>query len=309
MDTWDFIKDQADGHAVGVITAKTPRANYQYKLNGKEWQDELGLNMYAMDMRQYDPAIARWIVQDPVIHHNFSPYNAFDNNPVFWADPSGGNSETPQVDMFGRPKYDSNGMYIPPFERGSDALTSNDGGTSYLGGGGPSNSNNIHLEGEAAQVFVTLLQKFLNSRLNDLMQKTILEIVYQRTNETKNSTTGFFYIEGTDITGYFIEPSGPSTTKSKLDKRIPADNYFLKLNQGKKYGLLVYNNKVPESRGIVIHIGNYPIDTVGCLLPGKTIGVDFVGNSGAALEAIMAAYNTITTEFAELRLRIIDIKR
>ncbi len=45
--------------------------------------------MYAMDMRQYDPAIARWVVQDPVVHHNMSPYNAFDNNPVYWADPSG----------------------------------------------------------------------------------------------------------------------------------------------------------------------------------------------------------------------------
>ena len=42
-----------------------------------------------MDLRQYDPAIGRWTVQDPVIHHDFSPYSAFDNNPVYWADPSG----------------------------------------------------------------------------------------------------------------------------------------------------------------------------------------------------------------------------
>src|SRR5690606_9830937 len=62
---------------------------YNYKYNGKEFQDELGLNMYAMDMRQYDPAIARWVVLDPVVHPERSPYNAFDNNPVFWADPSG----------------------------------------------------------------------------------------------------------------------------------------------------------------------------------------------------------------------------
>lgn len=46
---------------------------FKYKYNGKELQDELGLNMYAMDMRQYDPAIARWVVQDPVVHHNMSP--------------------------------------------------------------------------------------------------------------------------------------------------------------------------------------------------------------------------------------------
>jgi len=48
--------------------------------------------MYDMDMRQYDPAIARWIVQDPIVHHGMSPYNAFDNNPVLWADPSGADS-------------------------------------------------------------------------------------------------------------------------------------------------------------------------------------------------------------------------
>ena len=40
-------------------------------------------------MRDYDPAIARWTGVDPVIHHSQSPYNAFDGNPVFWADPSG----------------------------------------------------------------------------------------------------------------------------------------------------------------------------------------------------------------------------
>ena len=66
--------------------------DFLYRMNGKEWQDELGLNMYDMDMRQYDPAIARWVVLDPVIHHSLSPYNAFDNNPVFWADPSGADS-------------------------------------------------------------------------------------------------------------------------------------------------------------------------------------------------------------------------
>jgi len=47
-----------------------------------------------MDMRHYDPAIARWVVQDPVLHYEYSPYQAFDNNLVFWADPSGADSWT-----------------------------------------------------------------------------------------------------------------------------------------------------------------------------------------------------------------------
>jgi len=47
-----------------------------------------------MDVRSFDPAIARWVVQDPVIHYSLSPYNAFDNNPIYWADPSGADSDT-----------------------------------------------------------------------------------------------------------------------------------------------------------------------------------------------------------------------
>ncbi len=42
-----------------------------------------------MDFRSYDPAIARFTSIDPVTHHSMSTYTAFDNNPVFWADPSG----------------------------------------------------------------------------------------------------------------------------------------------------------------------------------------------------------------------------
>ena len=62
---------------------------YQYKLNGNEYQDELGLNLYDMNARQYDPAIGRFTSIDPIVHHSQSTYAAFDNNPAFWADPSG----------------------------------------------------------------------------------------------------------------------------------------------------------------------------------------------------------------------------
>jgi len=65
----------------------------KYKMyNGKELEESLGLNLYEMDIRQYDPAIARWTSIDPVVHYSMSPYNAFDNNPIFWADPSGADS-------------------------------------------------------------------------------------------------------------------------------------------------------------------------------------------------------------------------
>jgi len=65
---------------------------FKYKLNGIELSESLGLNVYEMTLRQYDPAIGRWNSIDPVTHLEYSTYSAFDNNPVFWADPSGADS-------------------------------------------------------------------------------------------------------------------------------------------------------------------------------------------------------------------------
>jgi RHS repeat-associated protein len=41
---------------------------YQYKYNGKEYQNELGLNFYDYGWRNYDPAIARWVNSDPLLN-------------------------------------------------------------------------------------------------------------------------------------------------------------------------------------------------------------------------------------------------
>ncbi|MEM9078773.1 MAG: DUF6443 domain-containing protein [Bacteroidota bacterium] len=75
----------------GYNTAITGR-KHNYKYNNTELEEGLGLNWYEMPLRSYDPTIARWNRLDPVIHHSLSTYNAFDNNPVFFADPSGGDS-------------------------------------------------------------------------------------------------------------------------------------------------------------------------------------------------------------------------
>ena len=53
-----------------------------------------------MDLRQYDPAIARWTSIDPIVHFEYSPYQAFDNNPIFFADPSGADAQSFIMDLF-----------------------------------------------------------------------------------------------------------------------------------------------------------------------------------------------------------------
>ncbi|MVO09029.1 hypothetical protein GOQ30_07595 [Flavobacterium sp. TP390] len=71
--------------------ADNAQPNYKYKYNGKELQNELGLNMYDLGARMYDPALARFMVQDPMADFvNYqSPYVASDNNPVLYRDEYG----------------------------------------------------------------------------------------------------------------------------------------------------------------------------------------------------------------------------
>ncbi|MEM0543620.1 RHS repeat-associated core domain-containing protein [Flavobacterium sp. j3] len=76
-------------HSMYNVTNNQP--NYKYKYNGQENQDELGLNVTAMDFRQYDNAIGRFTCIDLLAESsiNMTPYHFGNNNPVYWGDPSG----------------------------------------------------------------------------------------------------------------------------------------------------------------------------------------------------------------------------
>lgn len=88
IDTREYSVKEANSIATIIFV---DRSNYQYKYNGKELQDELGLNFYDYGARNYDPAIGRWMNIDPLAETmpSWSPYSFCFNNPLRFTDPTG----------------------------------------------------------------------------------------------------------------------------------------------------------------------------------------------------------------------------
>jgi RHS repeat-associated protein len=70
-------------------TSKTTKNDYLY--NGKEFQNDLGLDRYDYEARFYDAQICRIMSTDPLSEyfHSLSPYNYVFDNPLIFIDPTG----------------------------------------------------------------------------------------------------------------------------------------------------------------------------------------------------------------------------
>ena len=75
----------------GYNNTNLANTNYKYKYNGKELQEELGLNWTAMDFRNYDASIGRFMSQDGLaeVMPDWTPYRFSFNNPIYFSDPTG----------------------------------------------------------------------------------------------------------------------------------------------------------------------------------------------------------------------------
>ena len=86
------VLSYGDYYAFGASQPGRVGGEYRYGFNGMEMDKEpkggAGLS-YTTEFRQYDPRVGRWFSPDPVVKVSESPYAAFYNNPIVWADPSG----------------------------------------------------------------------------------------------------------------------------------------------------------------------------------------------------------------------------
>lgn len=83
--------------------SKSLASSQRYKYNGKELDRTHGLDWYDYGARMYDPALARWMVPDPLAekYYGVSPYAYCHDNPTNAMDPDGKN-----------PIFNTRGEYI-----------------------------------------------------------------------------------------------------------------------------------------------------------------------------------------------------
>lgn len=113
-----------------------------------------------------------------------------------------------------------------------------------------------------------------------------MNLLLQRETLTPEATIGQLLIDGEFFCFTLEDRVRP--TKIAGVTAIPEGRYKVGITQSLRFGKplpLLYD--VPGFSGIRIHVGNVAANTDGCLLVGLQKGVNSVGRSKAAMDALM----------------------
>ena len=129
-----------------------------------------------------------------------------------------------------------------------------------------------------------------------------------RFKENKIGTWGVLEFDGFKC--YTFEPVGADEVRSGLDRRVPAGGYNMRWHNSPRFKRRlphIYNQQVPQGRYILIHSGNLPEHTEGCILLGNNHDARGVWNSRAALDEFMARLRSMyKDDLSPVKLEIIN---
>ena len=111
-----------------------------------------------------------------------------------------------------------------------------------------------------------------------------MKVEVRRFNQNDKSTVGLLFING--VFQCFTLEDTYNLPKKPSETCIPVGIYRLSLQKAgklyadyaarfKEYKGMILVNKVPNFTGIMIHIGNYPKDTAGCILVGGAYDIKY----------------------------------
>lgn len=126
--------------------------------------------------------------------------------------------------------------------------------------------------------------------------------------ESATSTISSMSAPAAGLTGYFLEPKGPSSKVSGSNQRIPAGQYEFRPHWREFYGgkYSLYNPDLLGNRSaILMHRGQYYGNTKGCLLPGCKWEPNRVYPSGPMLDPIQEYIGSVG--YGKIRLNIFDL--
>ena len=110
-----------------------------------------------------------------------------------------------------------------------------------------------------------------------------------------DSTEGQFYVDGVQKY-YTLEDTYRQLDNGTVDKQygttcIPNGRYRVVPTASPHFGrVMPHVENVPQFDGVLIHWGNRPADTEGCILLGMQRGADLITDSQAAFDDFWALY-------------------
>jgi hypothetical protein len=129
-----------------------------------------------------------------------------------------------------------------------------------------------------------------------------MDLVLERTVFTKESTIGPMIIDR-EFECFILEP--PWRGNQPNLSCIPPGRYRITLWLSPSRGYVVpLLHRVPDRKEIEIHIGNWPQDTKGCLLPGRVAGADYVARSALAFNLLVTRIKSAIDQGEEVWIEI-----